>query len=100
MVFLAVNSPGSSEDDSLRAAAKEVRGKVQALTVDGADIDAIIKEAARPPVSRSGDSAEGVRWREAGWWLVPILVLIMAWSFRRESGQSSEPKEAAAASLS
>ena len=99
VLFLGVNSPGSSEDESIRATARAIRGKVETLSVDGTDIDAIVKGSAHPPVSRSGNAEEigtRVRWSEAGWYLVPILALLGALAFRRETADNS-PKDATAA---
>jgi Ca-activated chloride channel homolog len=91
--FLAVNEPDSSEDDALRKAARGLRAKVEPLTADNTDIAAIVRAAARPPVSRSALMTKGTRWQEGGWYLLPILALLAALAFRRES---TKPEEAAA----
>ena len=91
--FLAVNEPDSSEDDTLRQAARGLRAKVEPLTADNTDIAAIVRAAARPPVSRSALKNKGTRWQEGGWYLLPLLALLAALAFRRES---TKPEEAAA----
>jgi Ca-activated chloride channel family protein len=82
--FLAVNTAGSSEDESLRQAARAIGAQVEPLAVDGSDIETIVKAAARPPVSRADAEATGTRWQEEGWLLVPILATLVALGFRRE----------------
>jgi Ca-activated chloride channel family protein len=82
--FLAVNSPGSSQDTALRAAAKVLDADVEPLDVGEGDIAAIVRRAARTPVARSGEQ-EG-RWQEAGYWLLPLLAAAVLLSFRREQG--------------
>ncbi len=88
--FLAVNIPGSSEDAALRNAASALRGKVVPLTVDDTDIDAIVRAAAHPPVSRSAIDDKGTRWQEGGWYLVPVMTVLVALAFRRETAHPEE----------
>jgi Ca-activated chloride channel family protein len=88
--FLAVNIPGSSEDEALRKAASALSGRVEPLTVDDADINAIVQAAAHPPVSRSAIDDNGTRWQEGGWYLVPIITLLAALAFRRETAKSEQ----------
>ncbi len=100
VLFLGMNAPGSSEDQTIRETAREIRGKVESLTVDDTDIEAIVRAAAHPPVSRSADrEATGtrVRWREAGWYLVPVLAALAALAFRRETPAGARNEEAATA---
>ena len=81
--FLAINSPDSPESESVRSAAQVLSATVQPLTVDDADVHALTRAAARAPVAQAGESS--VRWQESGWLLVPIVALIFAASFRRET---------------
>ena len=90
VLFLAINSPDSAQDASLRAAAGELGAKVESLTASGDDISAIIRKAARTPVSKAGE--QGAIWHEAGYWIVPLLALVFLANFRRES----RPEEASA----
>ena len=79
---LAISASDSSDFESLRTAAKAIGAKVQELTVDDSDVQALVRRAASTPVARKG--SEGDRWQEAGWFLVPIVALFSAFSFRRE----------------
>lgn len=81
--FLAINSPGSIESESLSSAAQDLNANVQSLTADDTDVQALIRAAARAPVSQEGES--NARWQESGWLLVPVIALIFAGSFRRET---------------
>jgi Ca-activated chloride channel family protein len=80
--FIAINTPGSPENDALRVAARRLDADVEPLDVDGADIGAVMRRAARAPVAQRGE--QGGRWQEAGFWLVPLLALAAALSFRRK----------------
>jgi len=81
--FLAISAPDSSQDLSLRAAARTLGARVEALDVDGKDIAAIVRHASGAPLVRIG--AQGGRWQEAGYWLVPLVALVLLSSFRREA---------------
>jgi len=81
--FLAISAPDSSQDLSLRAAARTLGARVEALDVDGQDIAAIVHQASGAPLARVG--AQGGRWQEAGYWLVPLVALVLLSSFRREA---------------
>jgi Ca-activated chloride channel family protein len=81
--FLAVNIQGSSEDDSLRAAARILDAGVEALDIKDGDVAAIVRHSARTPSAMQGE--QGGRWQEAGYWLVPLLAVIVLASCRREA---------------
>jgi Ca-activated chloride channel family protein len=83
VLFLAINTPDSSQDASLRAAASELGAKVESLTAPDDDITAIVRRAARTPVGKAGE--QGAIWQEAGYWIVPLLALLFIANFRRES---------------
>lgn len=83
--FLAINAPESSQSDSLRAAAKTLGADVEQIDVEGKDIAAIVRHAASAPIAKSGQ--QGERWQEAGYWLVPLIGLIVLASFRREESE-------------
>lgn len=89
IIFLAVNTPDSSQDASLRSAASELGAKVETLTASSDDIAAIVRRAAWAPVTKAG--AEGAIWQEAGYWLVPILALLFLVNLRRESRSEEVP---------
>jgi Ca-activated chloride channel family protein len=80
--FLAVNTPDSSQDATLRAAARILDADVEPLDVEGKDVGAIMRRAARTPHTQSGE--QGEHWQEAGYWLLPLLALQALASFRRE----------------
>jgi Ca-activated chloride channel homolog len=80
--FLALNAPESSQHDSLRAAAKELGAEVEPFDVAGNDIAAIVRHAASAPTATRGQ--QGERWQEAGYWLAPLVGLVVLTSFRRE----------------
>ena len=82
--ILAVNNEDSSERESIVSAGKALRASVVPLSPDGADLDQIVKQAARPPVSRGRMEDGGTRWQDAGWLFSPVLVLLVGYSFRRE----------------
>lgn len=93
--FVALNTPDSSEDESLRRAARALGAKVVPLAVDQSDVESIVRFAARAPVSRmAGDDGE-IRWQEGGWYLVPVLAILVALAFRRESPASDTLQEVA-----
>jgi Ca-activated chloride channel family protein len=89
IAFLSINRPGSAQDDSLRAAAKTLRAKVQPLSIEDEDISALVHLAARPPVAQSGE--QGAHWQEAGYWLTPLIALLLLSTFRRETRSQEVP---------
>jgi Ca-activated chloride channel family protein len=80
--FLAVNSADSSQDESVRSAAKILNANVEHLDVEDKDITAIVRRAASAPKAAEGD--QGERWQEAGYWLTPLVAVFVLLSFRRE----------------
>ena len=83
---LSINSSGSAEDESLGKNAREVGASVLSMTADNTDVAKLLRIAASPPLSRPGELGDS--WQESGWYLVPILALIVAASFRRETSNS------------
>lgn len=81
--FLAINTPDSPEDATLRTAARVLGARVEPMDVEGNDIEHIIRLAAATPVMLGNDGTDS-RWQEAGYWLVPILTLLLLVAFRRE----------------
>ncbi|MGC6566032.1 MAG: hypothetical protein ACON38_10565, partial [Akkermansiaceae bacterium] len=59
------------------------------MSVDDRDVDTLIRRTANMPVSVAMQG-EGARWQEAGWWLVPVLVVLMLSQFRREESKSGK----------
>jgi Ca-activated chloride channel family protein len=84
--FLAVNAAESPDNDALRAAARTLGATVVPLDdVGDSDIAAIVRRAAHTPVAQRGE--QGGRWQEAGYWLVPLLCLMVLASFRRRDSE-------------
>ncbi len=81
--FLAINAPNSSQNDSIQQAAGRLKASVHQMDIEGDDIAAIVRRAARAPISQVGE--QGGHWQEMGYWLVPLLGLLMLTSFRRET---------------
>jgi Ca-activated chloride channel family protein len=86
--FLAINSPGSPESESVSSAAQVLSAKVQSLTADDTDVQALTRAASRAPVTQAGEA--NARWQESGWLLVPVIVLIFLNSFRRETTTAAD----------
>ncbi len=80
--FLAINAADSSQNDSLKAAAKIMKANVVQLDVEDNDITAIARRAANAPKSAPG--GQGERWQESGYWLTPLIAILVLLSFRRE----------------
>ncbi|WDQ17837.1 vWA domain-containing protein [Rhodopirellula sp. P2] len=92
MAYQAIGSPPieilsllpeeSQETESLQAIAKALGGKRIPLTIDDQDIQSIVQYAERR--ASSGLAGQSDRWQESGYWLSPLLAVMVAWSFRRE----------------
>ena len=79
--ILAIANPDASPSDSLEDAARRLQAKLVPLAIGNGDIEAIVRRAASAPVAQGGEAGE--RWQEAGYWLLPVLGLIVLASFRR-----------------
>ena len=86
--ILAIAAPGTAID-SLDPVAKALDGKVIAMTTDDSDIERIVKNAARPPVSRSADGS--ARRQDGGYVLVPFIAALALLPFRRETRPGESP---------
>jgi len=82
--ILAVNDPESSQESTLRSAAKILKAHVEPFDVNGGDIATLIRRAAKAPVGKAGEQSG--QWQEAGYWLVPLLAAALLPLFRREQG--------------
>ena len=86
--FLAINAPDSSQDQSLRDASRLLDAKVEPLAINDDDIAAIVRGAKDASQGRADDAGEsGERWQEAGYWLTPLLAVMLLANFRREKNQ-------------
>lgn len=82
--FIALCAPESAQSEALRKAARMLEARVEPLDVEGRDVTALVRHAARAPLAQRGD--QGGRWQEAGYWLVPLVSLVLLASFRRVEG--------------
>ena len=89
--FLALTGDESRESETIREAARSLGAEVNPLTVDEQDINAIETFAERR--AASGIAGESSRWQEAGYWLTPVLALLVALSFRKQTKVSEESAE-------
>lgn len=80
--ILAINMSESPEDNSVLAAAKILKASVQPLSIDDTDISAIVRRAAGSTVP-VGDASRN-QWHEEGYWLVPLLGMLILNGFRRK----------------
>lgn len=79
---LAIDRAESAPSESFRNAAEALDAHIETLSMQDDDITAIIRRAAGAPVSRQGE--EDGQWQEMGYWLLPFVVAIVAFSFRRD----------------
>jgi len=87
--LLAVAREDTPELDNIREAASLLSASVVVMTPDSDDVLDIAKSASGSPRAINA-AAEGVRWAEAGWWLVPVLAAMSLVGFRRETQANSE----------
>ena len=80
--LLGIARADTPEWDSLQSAASALGTQVTPMTPDSADVVALVKRTAKAPMA-VGDAGEGIRWAEAGWWLVPVIALLSLLDFRR-----------------
>lgn len=85
--ILAIAGNDQSKLRSIENAASTLHGSMVELAIDDSDITTIVRKAERTLFASV--SGEETRWQEAGYWLVPLLVIMMALSFRRELSQIS-----------
>ncbi|MCC9609048.1 VWA domain-containing protein [Blastopirellula sp. JC732] len=83
VMFLAIGEPDADGFASIETAARALNASVQPLTVDGQDIERIVRSA--DAVSLASVTGEDRQWVESGYWLIPALAILVAASFRRES---------------
>ncbi len=72
--------PGA-ELDALRAAAAPARPSVVTLSADDTDVHSLARAAKYATTTGGADASS--RWQEAGYWLTPVLALLLLPFFRR-----------------
>lgn len=74
------------DDASLRALAAKGGGRYAPLTADNADLESlgVLDPAASDAMSSQGE--KGRAWQDEGYWLLPLLMLLALFAFRRRSG--------------
>lgn len=74
------------DDASLRALAAKGQGRYSPLTIDNADLDAlgVLDPTATDAMSSQGE--KGRAWQDEGYWLLPPLMLLALFAFRRRAG--------------
>ncbi|MEM6279124.1 MAG: VWA domain-containing protein [Verrucomicrobiota bacterium] len=80
--FLHIAAVDAPAEETVNAAAKVLRAPVERMRVDDRDVEAVVRQAAATPVSQSGEETE--RWEESGYWLLPVLGVLLLASFRRK----------------
>lgn len=81
VIILSLRSP-ESRGEGFEAAAKALDASVIATTADQTDVAAIVPRLDRADQARSVEG-EGQHWREAGYWLTPLIALLALLWFRR-----------------
>jgi Ca-activated chloride channel family protein len=69
------------DEERMRAAARAAGGAFVGVTPDGSDVAALSDAVERS--LRSAPAQEGERWQDMGWWLLPLLALLVLPFFRR-----------------
>jgi Ca-activated chloride channel family protein len=69
------------DEERMRLAANALGGGLELISIDDSDVGAVERKLGRSLSSIS--KAEGQRWRDAGYWLVPLLVVLALFWFRR-----------------
>ena len=83
MILFAVAPPQVvAADANLAAAVSALDAREVVATVDGEDVATMARRLADAPGApvAAGDL---VRWQETGWWLSPVIVLLILFWFRR-----------------
>ena len=83
VTFLGVAPPAAVDADAgLAAAVSGLGAREITATIDNADVTAIARRLAAAPGAPVA-AGETVRWQEEGYWLVPLIVLLVLLWFRR-----------------
>ena len=85
--LLGIVYEASPEFAALSELADALGASLTPIAADTSDVEALVRRTARLPVA-SPEAAEGTRWSESGWWLLPLIALLSLLSFRREESAS------------
>jgi len=78
--FLAVKPPKAPLDPGLQEASSSRGASVTSLTIDPTDVERIAGRA-QSDFKTASVADGGERWRDAGYWLLPLIALLaLAWS--------------------
>jgi Ca-activated chloride channel family protein len=78
--FLAVSPPNAPIDPGLQQAARALDATITQLTIDQSDVERIARTAQSEFRAARMDEG-GEQWKDAGYYLVPVIALIgLAWS--------------------
>lgn len=84
--FLAIGSSEAAAPRSVTEAARVLKARVETLAADDSDVESIARRADRRSVAVERQGSE--RWEESGYWLLPLLGVLLLASFRRtETGE-------------
>lgn len=86
--FLALTPAGTPEHESIRVTAKALGASVVDLTANNDDVETIARSVSE--IHSKGVAGETVRWEESGYWLVPVIAVLVALPFRREGHSIAE----------
>ena len=80
--FLSFNAYGSSVESGLESAARRWGARVLSVTVDSSDVESLARRA-ESSVQAVAAMNGGERWKDSGYSMVPLVVLLsLAWSRR------------------
>jgi Ca-activated chloride channel family protein len=80
--LFAVSAYARGPDPSVQAAADALGADLVSVTLDGTDVTQVAHRLATGGTA-AGIAGEGQRWQEAGYWLTPIIALLVLGWFRR-----------------
>lgn len=82
VTILGLTAPNTTADAGLADAAKTLGASLIPTSIDDTDVAAITRRLAAGAAPALGNG-EGARWEEAGYWLMPLIALIVLLWFRR-----------------
>lgn len=80
---LAIARADTPEMDAIEVAARQLKAEVTVMTADDTDVRRILAEVEGVRGSVAAEDGEG-RWAEDGWYLLPLIALLMLPMFRQE----------------